>query len=52
MRPTGDVVQIKEDGCLVYVERVDHQVKVLGKRVDLRVVSKVIETIPDIHQCK
>lgn len=39
---TGDVVRQREDGCLVYLGRVDHQVKIRGYRVELQEIEGVL----------
>jgi acyl-CoA synthetase (AMP-forming)/AMP-acid ligase II len=39
---TGDVVKQDESGCLHYLGRIDHQVKVRGRRVELQEIEAVL----------
>lgn len=39
---TGDLVQRSETGCLVYLGRIDDQVKVHGHRVELQEIDRVL----------
>lgn len=39
---TGDLVQKDKQGCLYYLGRVDNQVKILGNRVELGEIDKVL----------
>ena len=39
---TGDLVRQDERGCLFYVGRTDHQVKIRGHRVELQEIEEVI----------
>ncbi|MBV8900551.1 MAG: amino acid adenylation domain-containing protein [Verrucomicrobia bacterium] len=39
---TGDMVQQSADGCLYYLGRMDHQVKVRGYRVELQEIEAVL----------
>lgn len=39
---TGDLVRWDEQGCLLYVGRADHQVKVRGQRVDLGEIEALL----------
>jgi len=46
---TGDTVRWQADGELVYVGRIDHQVKLRGYRVELGDVEAALRTIPDVQ---
>lgn len=52
MFKTGDLVQINADNQLDYVGRVDRQVKVRGKRVDLDGLELMINSFVEVEQCK
>jgi amino acid adenylation domain-containing protein len=39
---TGDLVRKDESGCLFYLGRIDHQVKVRGHRVELQEIEEII----------
>jgi len=45
---TGDLVQVKEDGCFQYLGRLDTMVKVRGNRVELGEVEAVLAGHTDI----
>jgi amino acid adenylation domain-containing protein len=48
---TGDLVRAPvADGPLRYIGRVDHQVKVLGHRVELEEVESILRQQPGVHQ--
>lgn len=47
---TGDIVRWVAPGQLEYVNRVDHQVKVRGFRIELSEVENVIRTFPGVTQ--
>jgi amino acid adenylation domain-containing protein len=49
MYRTGDRVRMEEDGCLVYLERADHQLKVRGQRVDPVEVENVLRDLPGVR---
>lgn len=49
MYRTGDRVRMEEDGCLVYLERADHQLKVRGQRVDPVEVENVLRDQPGVR---
>ncbi|WP_369145036.1 amino acid adenylation domain-containing protein [Streptomyces sp. R44] len=49
MYRTGDRVRRAEDGCLVYLERADHQLKVRGQRVDPVEVENVLRDLPGVR---
>ncbi|HJT20927.1 MAG TPA: amino acid adenylation domain-containing protein [Nitrospira sp.] len=47
---TGDVARYREDGKLVHMGRMDHQVKVRGFRIELGEVESVLARHPKIAQ--
>ncbi|WAH56504.1 non-ribosomal peptide synthase/polyketide synthase [Pseudomonas silvicola] len=46
---TGDRVRALPDGGIRYLERLDHQVKVRGFRVETREVVEALKACPDVH---
>ncbi|MBA3469704.1 MAG: amino acid adenylation domain-containing protein [Herpetosiphonaceae bacterium] len=46
---TGDSVRLLPDDSMVFIGRVDHQVKIRGMRVELGEIEKVISTHPDVN---
>ncbi|WP_234410568.1 non-ribosomal peptide synthetase [Caldalkalibacillus mannanilyticus] len=48
---TGDVAKYSEDGHLIYIGRVDHQVKVRGNRVELEEVENWLSSHESISRC-
>jgi amino acid adenylation domain-containing protein/FkbM family methyltransferase len=47
---TGDLVRRLEDGCLQYVGRTDHQVKVRGYRIELGEIEAVLAAHPGVRE--
>jgi amino acid adenylation domain-containing protein len=46
---TGDIVQQRADGALVFIGRRDDQVKILGHRVELAAVTRALEQHPRVE---
>ena len=47
---TGDLTYRQEDGNLVYLGRIDHQVKLRGSRIELSEISCALEESPAVTQ--
>lgn len=47
---TGDIARWKPDGCLEYLGRDDHQVKIRGVRIELQEIESRLNQIPEVHQ--
>ncbi|MGB6006651.1 amino acid adenylation domain-containing protein [Castellaniella sp.] len=47
---TGDLATRREDGAIVYLGRLDHQVKLRGQRIELGEIEAILAARPDIAQ--
>ncbi len=47
---TGDLVEAKADGTLVFLGRRDHQVKVRGNRIELESIESALGDLPEVEQ--
>ncbi|MHA3904199.1 amino acid adenylation domain-containing protein [Castellaniella sp. WN] len=45
---TGDLAARREDGAVVYLGRLDHQVKLRGQRIELGEIEAVLASHPDV----
>ncbi|MFE3576472.1 amino acid adenylation domain-containing protein [Lysinibacillus sp. NPDC059133] len=45
---SGDIVKVTNDNNLVYIGRIDNQIKLNGYRIELGEIQKVIKDYPDI----
>jgi len=48
---TGDLAKYAEDGRLIYLGRIDHQVKVRGYRIELGEIESLLQTHDSIREC-
>jgi iturin family lipopeptide synthetase A len=48
---TGDLARWRPDGNVLYLGRLDHQVKVRGFRIELGEIEAAINTHPDVREC-
>jgi amino acid adenylation domain-containing protein len=48
---TGDLVRRLDDGTLVFLGRVDHQVKLRGHRIELEAIESVVNEVPGVAAC-
>ncbi|CAM5783557.1 non-ribosomal peptide synthetase [Castellaniella caeni] len=47
---TGDLATRRDDGAIVYLGRIDHQVKLRGQRLELGEIEAVLMARPDVAQ--
>lgn len=47
---TGDLVREDDRGCLYYLGRIDHQIKIRGYRVELQEIESVLRKVCGIEQ--
>lgn len=47
---TGDLAMRRDDGAVIYLGRLDHQVKLRGQRIELGEIEAVLATHPDVAQ--
>ncbi|GAB6033279.1 hypothetical protein CHUAL_012879 [Chamberlinius hualienensis] len=52
MRPTGDVVRLDENGDLFYLMRLDDQIKRNGKKVPVKQIETIANSMIEIEDCK
>ncbi|UHA73333.1 non-ribosomal peptide synthetase [Paenibacillus sp. 481] len=50
MYRTGDLVRWLPDGNLEFIERLDHQVKIRGNRIEISEVEAQLQQLPDIKK--
>ena len=48
---TGDKGRWRRDGCLEFLGRFDHQIKLRGIRIELQEVEAVLHQHPNVRQC-
>lgn len=48
---TGDLVRARSDGSLVFIGRLDRQVKVRGHRVELEEIERQLAVAPNVQEC-
>lgn len=47
---SGDLARYLPDGCIEFVDRIDHQVKIRGYRIELGEIEAALNAIPGVHQ--
>jgi amino acid adenylation domain-containing protein len=48
---TGDLVRYLSNGCIEFLRRMDHQVKVRGFRIELSEIEYVLSSHPSVRAC-
>ncbi len=49
---TGDLVEVDDDGNLVFAGRLDSQLKVNGMRVDAAALERQVTALPEVFDCR
>ncbi|NRB37046.1 MAG: amino acid adenylation domain-containing protein [Pseudomonadales bacterium] len=47
---TGDLVRLSDDGNILYLGRIDHQVKIRGNRIELGEIENTLIHHPDVRE--
>jgi amino acid adenylation domain-containing protein len=47
---TGDLVSIDDDGQLVFLGRVDNQIKLRGHRIELEAIDAILRDLPEVSE--
>lgn len=51
MYATGDLAELRENGTLAFLGRIDHQVKLRGHRIELGDIEAVVSGHPGVREC-